>query len=428
MKTSLIASLSLATLLGLVVGVCVLAADPVPTPAEAAVRTADEAWAKAIAGKALEQTLSFYDPEAMTAGSAMFPARGFPDFRQHWTRLFVRPDFALAWKTDHVGVTELGTIAYSTGIWTIPGKQDSGPYLAVWRKQIDGQWKVLIDAAWKTSPPPVVDRASVQLTRSHEHRITSKAVGDDFVIQVRLPEKYDAANPERYPVLYVLDADYWFGTASEIATFLAMVKEAPPVIVVGIAYGGSRKDWWQKRARDYTPKVRYPETTAKFPLAGAADKFQQFLSTELFPFIEQNYAVRADDRALVGLSFGGTFAVQILFTRAELFQRYIILAPALEWDKKQLFETEAAFRAKNLPLPVSVFFAIGDKDGTAPDFVENWREFDERIKGRGYEKLRWISHLFPDETHVSVYPVALTRGLKVVYAENKVMNLGKPKP
>ena len=36
-----------------------------------AIRTADEAWAGAIGYKSIERTVSFYDPEALTAGSAM---------------------------------------------------------------------------------------------------------------------------------------------------------------------------------------------------------------------------------------------------------------------------------------------------------------------------------------------------------------------
>lgn len=255
---------------------------------------------------------------------------------------------------------------------------------------------------------------TVQLTRSHEHRMTSTAVGDGFVVRVRLPEKYDPANPEKYPVLYVLDADYWFGAVSDIAHYLPMTKEAPPTIVVGLCYGKTNADWWQKRARDYTPKVLQSEKlTAKFPLAGGADKFQQFLADEVFPLIEKTYAARAVDRTLVGLSFGGAFAVHTLFTRPELFQNYIILAPALGWDQKQLFETEAAFFAKRVPLPATVFFTVGDKDGK--NMVANWREFDERVRSRNYEKLRWTSQVFPDESHITVYPVGFTRGLKVVY-------------
>ena len=119
---------------------------------ETAIREADAAWARAVADKSIERTLAFYDSEAATAGSAMFPARGLPAFRDNWAKLFARPDFALTWKADNVVVSESATVAYSAGTWSMPGPNENGPYLALWRKQPDGQWKVLIDAAWRAAP------------------------------------------------------------------------------------------------------------------------------------------------------------------------------------------------------------------------------------------------------------------------------------
>ena len=116
--------------------------------AENEVRRADHAWATAIAAKSLDETTSFYAPDAMTAGSAMFSAEGIVEFRREWSKLFSRPNFSLAWKTEHVMVTKTGTIAYTSGTWSSDG--DTGPYLAVWQKQNDGKWKVVIDAAWQS--------------------------------------------------------------------------------------------------------------------------------------------------------------------------------------------------------------------------------------------------------------------------------------
>jgi ketosteroid isomerase-like protein len=50
-----------------------------------------------------------------------------------------------------VEVAKSGDLAYSTGDWkqvyTQDGKErrSSGNYLAVWKKQGDGSWKVLLD-------------------------------------------------------------------------------------------------------------------------------------------------------------------------------------------------------------------------------------------------------------------------------------------
>ncbi len=122
---------------------------PLSTSAEAAIRNADQAWAEAVASRSVERTLAFYAPDAVTAGSAMFPARGIADFRANWPKVFAEPDFALTWKAEKVVVTESGSIAYSSGMWS-DGPNKHGPYMAVWRKQAGGQWRVVIDAAWFT--------------------------------------------------------------------------------------------------------------------------------------------------------------------------------------------------------------------------------------------------------------------------------------
>jgi ketosteroid isomerase-like protein len=119
---------------------------------EAAIRQADEAWAKAVASKSVEETCAFYDPEALTAG-IMTPARGLDAIRRMWVEGFAQKGFSLAWKAERIVITESETMAYSSGTWRMAGPNETGPYLAVWRKQPDGQWKVLIDACWYSRPP-----------------------------------------------------------------------------------------------------------------------------------------------------------------------------------------------------------------------------------------------------------------------------------
>jgi len=120
---------------------------------EAAIRQADESWLSAITSKSVEATVAAYDPDALTAGSAMPAARGLGEIRTMWTELFARPGFSLIWKTDKVVVSDSGGIATATGTWSrTASSKGSGLFIAVWRKQQDGKWKVLIDAAWNPQP------------------------------------------------------------------------------------------------------------------------------------------------------------------------------------------------------------------------------------------------------------------------------------
>ncbi len=392
-------------------GKVVILSPAATTSAEEQLRARDAAWLHAIASRSLEDTLPFYDAEATTAGSVMFPAQGLPAFRAAWAKVFANPSFALSWTTEQISFLDSGSLACATGTWRTPGAEANGPYLALWRRQTDGQWKVLIDAAWAQRSLPASASGAHVLARSREHRINSTAVGDSFLVQVRLPENYDPGT-HRYPVLYVLDGDYWFGAASDIATYLTMVKEGPPTIVVGVAYGGTSGLWWNTRARDLTPPQRFGDEK-RFPAVAGADRFRRFLADELIPFVERSYSARADDRTLAGLSFGGLFAVHTLFEQPGLFQNYIILAPSVEWDRRILFDTEAKLAANKTPLPATVFFAFGDREEVAD--VSTYRAFDQQVRSHDHPGLHWTSHVFPGETHISVYPVGLTRGLKTIH-------------
>jgi ketosteroid isomerase-like protein len=118
--------------------------------AEAEVREADQAWAKAVSARSIEQVMGFYDAEGATAGSVMPPVSGLGQIHTTWEGFFAMPNFALTWSLEDVLVfgSGTGTIAYSTGTWKGAEANEFGPYLAVWRKQRDGQWKVLVSSAW----------------------------------------------------------------------------------------------------------------------------------------------------------------------------------------------------------------------------------------------------------------------------------------
>jgi ketosteroid isomerase-like protein len=138
-------------LLVLVLSVIAIASAPaqtIPLAPDAAVQKAEAAWGNAIASKSLDGTVAAYDAEGFTAGPAMPPARGIAEVRAMWAKAFGHPNFSFTWMLEKVVVSETGSIATSTGTWRMTGPNGSGPYLAVWRKQRDGGWKILVDSAW----------------------------------------------------------------------------------------------------------------------------------------------------------------------------------------------------------------------------------------------------------------------------------------
>jgi len=121
----------------------------------------------------------------------MFPAQGLAAFRDAWVKVFANPSFALSWTTEHISFLDSGSLACAAGTWCTPGTEATGPYLALWRRQADGQWKVLIDAAWRTPPRTVLlaDAASaraaleayLEFWNKHDASALARAFSPDLI-------------------------------------------------------------------------------------------------------------------------------------------------------------------------------------------------------------------------------------------------------
>ena len=125
----------------------------------------------------------------------------------------------------------------------------------------------------------------------------STTVGVKRKAQVYTPPGY--SKDQKYPVLYLLhgiggDENEWTrgGAANVILDNLYADKKAVPMIVV-LPNG--------RASKDLTPRDPIPKQSPAFAA------FEQDLLTDLIPFIEKTYSVKADreSRALAGLSMGG---------------------------------------------------------------------------------------------------------------------------
>lgn len=253
-----------------------------------------------------------------------------------------------------------------------------------------------------------------------------------YQISVALPITYKDSN-QSYPVLYSLDANGEFGIIAETARILAMGKEVPELIVVGIGYptGGRFLYSVKYRTLDYTPTVDEKwlakEKSRGLPEllipagTGGAPKFLQFIRKQLIPHIEKKYRVKSDDRVLLGLSLGGLFTTYALFQGDGLFQRFVIGSPSLWWQDRVMFNVEEEYAQTHKSLPARVFISVGsDEDKYNDDdeqTVSPFKEFVKVLEKRNYANFKWESHLFEGETHVSFVPATISRGLRRIYAK-----------
>lgn len=247
----------------------------------------------------------------------------------------------------------------------------------------------------------------VSLGGTELRTITSARVpGQIYNIQVNLPRSY--ANPatrSTYPVLYVLDGQWDFHLISAVYGGHFYDGFVPEMIIVGITWGGERPNVDSLRARDFSPTHE-----DRLPQSGGAAAFLSFIKDELIPFIEAEYPVRADDRALMGSSFGGLFTLYAMFHETDLFKRYMVSAPAIQWDDQVMARYEAEYAARHTDLPARVFMTLGEYEN-----VEAFDRFAATLRGRGYPGLELATHVVKGTGHAGHKPEGYNIGMQFLY-------------
>ena len=124
-----------------------------------------------------------------------------------------------------------------------------------------------------------------------------------------------------------------------------------------------------------------------------------------------------------GSSLGGLFAAHVFLHQPELFDSYIATSPALWWDDEAEFHAEAALAETREDVDSQLVLAVGELEENPRipmlaqfKMVTNVHRMAESLSSRGYESLRLTKMVLDGESHTSVVPVALTRGLRAIYS------------
>lgn len=246
----------------------------------------------------------------------------------------------------------------------------------------------------------------VGLPNTERLELTSKTNGVDYALYVSFPPGYPEKG-KRYPVVYLLDAHYSFAIARNITEHLTERNDLPPLILVGIAYGGPDR-YRVNRTRDYTPRHSptggYGAEYQKH--SGGGPKFLAFIETELIPFIDARYPT-AGERGLVGHSYGALFSTWVLLTRPGLFDVQIIVSPSLWYHDEWIFGVERELEKGTLP--GRAYFAVGAMENRV--MSRTLVRMAEALRAR-HPSVKVRHEIFEGETHNSVFPTALSRGLR----------------
>lgn len=253
----------------------------------------------------------------------------------------------------------------------------------------------------------------ITINRTEVHKITSVTNGNLYPIYVALPGSYNYTK-DNYPVVFMLDAYSSFGTMAQMVRLLAYNNELPELIIVGISSEGGSKEFNSNRMRDYTPtELKSEKDKLAIPVSGGGEKFLGFIKDELIPFIESKYRIKKDDKTFVGHSLGGLFVFYTLFQEPNLFNKYVMISPALMFDDEFILKQEKVFAGENKKLNASVYTTVGSLEDST--FKEPWEKLIGSMKEHNYEGLKLITETAKNETHYSIIPYIATHGLKSVF-------------
>lgn len=272
------------------------------------------------------------------------------------------------------------------------------------------------------TPPPF------QIERSAVHTIASPTLKRSYDLYVKLPPGYD--KPEnvqrKYPVLYLTDGPYTFQVASGVTRVPFNHGTFEEFILVGLSYSHG-DDPALSRERDLTPLV---DVRKKQAPTGEAPSYFGFIKNEAIPLIEKTYRADPRRRSLAGQSLGGLFGIWVMFNEPELFQNYILTSASLWYNKKAMFEAEAAYAKTHTDLKANLYMAIGSTEypggcGDAPaqcpplDMAAQQAEMLKRLAARKYKSLKLHGKVVEGSFHTTTFPVGLLWALQDAFLVKK---------
>lgn len=263
--------------------------------------------------------------------------------------------------------------------------------------------------------------------------ISSKVLNEERKIWVHLPRSAQNTGfaKQKYPVVYLLDGDAHFSSVVGMIEELSEINGntiCPEMIVVGITNTNRNRDLTPIHSSidlPFVPKVLSEQS-------GGGDKFVEFIEKELIPYVDSKYPT-APYRTLIGHSFGGLTAINILTNHTHLFNSYIAIDPSMWWNhQKFLEETEKKLSSKKLS-SISLFMAAANTMDDTMDIVKVRRDttaFTKHIRSildlndflnkNKKSDLNYKYEYYNNDNHGSVPLIATYDGLRFIFKFNQL--------
>jgi len=230
------------------------------------------------------------------------------------------------------------------------------------------------------------------------------AISEKLLIKVHLPENY-AKTDQLYPVLYMTDADWFYGTASDMAYMMGL--EGKDFILVGIGYG-DKASCRDKRLKDLGSDLNADGVPA-YTL------YQSFLKDELFPKIESRYRASSTNRTYFGWSLGALFANHLLYEQRDLFDNYILGGGRfpIDWSTHM----QSTLRQVRNDRPLSLYVGFPGRDASRDDYINMLKS----LKDEDLADIFFHWDIYPDQGHdIESAADALWKGMKYTFSKKQL--------
>ncbi|UII26379.1 hypothetical protein LVD15_24285 [Fulvivirga maritima] len=250
------------------------------------------------------------------------------------------------------------------------------------------------------------------------YELYSQVLKENRPIYVHLPEGYNEHIDKKYDVIYLLDGEQNFLTATSISSFLGRggrgkPSEAPIVVAIPNT----------DRTRDLTPTSAISRRgAATLENSGRGESFIAFMEKELIPTVESTYRV-TDRRVLIGHSFGGLLTVYTLLHHPDVFTDYLAIDPSFWWDDQKLMKEAEPLIEQLKGKNVNLYLARAGRNAhhdvarQKEDAKELQLDFKTMLEQKAPESLQWRYDNFEEESHGTIYFIGCFTGLKYLQEE-----------
>jgi len=279
----------------------------------------------------------------------------------------------------------------------------------------------------------------VTIPATEIRNVSSSYVNQQFKISIALPNSYatNDGKSKKYPTIYLLDGNFYFGTVTEMTRIMAYCGADPEVIIVGIGYPLPEsveqseeffKLVWGVRSRDLTPfkdeeweKEQVESLSLDYIETGGAAQYLEFVKKELIPLIDAEYRTDTSYRVLVGHSFGGLFVLHALLNETDLFQGFVAASPSLWFADRSFFSSEDNYAQTHDDLQANLYLSVGQNEekewGIELGMVSNLIRFSAILESRDYKGLIITNQVFENLNHCEAVGPGLQLGLKWIFSK-----------